>query len=364
MINKAHITAFQLFFVLLHVQVGVGIISLPYSVFNKANVNSWISILLTGIIIQVFILLFGKLMVRFPSQHLFEIIHTLFGKVVGKILTILYTLVYIFIGIIGLAKFVYILKIWMMPHTPRWVLLGLMCFTVFFIVKNNLQIIARFMFISSFIFIGFIIVAIYSLKYAHITFILPVAADGMMPIFKGTAPSLFAFQGFEMLLIMYPFVQAPHKEVLKTATMANIFITLFYTMLTFASILFFSAEELKLIPQPVLYIIKAFSTRIIERPDLIFTALWIIIVATSLMGTIYTSSIALTAIKKPKSLILYTFIIASLIFLGSLALTNKYVVQSLSNMQDYILIPFIWGMPIILLLISILFNKKEKVNNE
>lgn len=360
--NKQSITTFQLFFLLIHIQVGVGVISLPYDIYSNAGRDSWISVILTGMIIQLLIFLYSKLMNRFPSHNLYDIISLLFGKFVGKAIAILYFLLYAFFGSLLLANFVYLLKAWMMPHTPKWILLVLMCFTAVFIVKENLQIIARFVVISSVVFIGFFAAATYALKYSTFTYLLPIAHEGILPIIKGLPQSLFAFQGFEVLLIIFPFVQASNKKIIKIASGANLFVTFFYLLLVTVSMVFFSSEELKLVPEPVLYLIKGMSFRVLERPDLLFTSMWIVLVATTLIATVYIASLGLSTIKNTKGLTKYAIIVAIITFFGALFLNNRHTISTIAAFQGDVLIPIIWGFPIVLLLVSILMKKKEEVD--
>ncbi|RST59222.1 spore gernimation protein [Siminovitchia terrae] len=361
MIGKKEITQFQLIFLLIHSQVGVGVVSLPFDVFMKAKGDSWISILLTGVIIQIAILLFGALMMRFPSSHLYGIAQSLFGKVIGKMIVILYSIYFIYFGSLVLEKFSYILKAWMMPLTPKWLLLVLMVVTAVYIVKGNLQLIARFFVIASVVLIGFIGFAAYALKDANLTFILPVGANGVLPVIHGINPSLYAFQGFELLLIFHPFVQSDKKGVLKAATIANIFVTLFYLFLVLTCLLFFSPEEFKLVPEPVLYLIKAFTFRIIERPDLLFTSMWIVLVATTFMSALYISSLGLSVAMNSNKIKKFVILTASICFGLAMFFHGKYEIASISRIyNNFLVFTFALGLPILFLLVSIIFNKKER----
>ncbi|WP_144460412.1 GerAB/ArcD/ProY family transporter [Siminovitchia fortis] len=364
MIAKKEITQFQLIFLLIHSQVGVGVITLPFDVFMTAKGDSWMSVLLTGVIIQMAIFLFGALMMRFPSSHLYGIVQSLFGKWIGKMIVILYSMYFIAIGGHILAKFVYILKAWMMPQTPAWLILVLMALTAVYIVKDDLQLMARFFVLSSVVLIGFIGLAAYALKDANLTFILPVGTNGVLPVIQGTGEGLYAFQGFELLLVIHPFVQSGKKGVIKAATIANIFITLFYSFLVLTCLLFFSPEEFKLVPEPVLYLVKAFSFRIIERPDLLFTSMWIVLVASAFMNTIYASSLGLSNVMNSNKIKNYVIITACLCFLLAVIFNGNYEVVSISRIYNkFIVFPFALGLPILFLLISIIFNKKERGNS-
>lgn len=364
MIGKKEITQFQLIFLLIHSQVGLSVITLPFNVFMEAKENSWISVLLSGVFIQIIIFLFGALMIRFPSNNLYGIVQSLLGKWIGKMFIILYSMYFIGIGGLILARFTYTIKTWLMPLTPIWILLLLMVFTAVYIVKENLQLMARFFFLSSIVLIVFIGLTTYALKDANLSFILPVGLNGVLPIFQGMRRGLYAFQGFELLLIIHPFVQSDKKGVIKAATIANIFVTLFYLFLVLTSLLSFSPAEFKLIPEPVLYLIKSFSFRIVERPDLLFTSMWIVLAATAFMNTIYASSLGLSMVMNSNKIKKYVIIATGICFLLGMFFHEAYQLESISRFyNNFVVFPFAIGLPILFLLISGIFNKKERGNS-
>lgn len=363
MINKTEISAFQLVFLLIHVQIGVGIINLPYDIFLKANSDAWISILLSGMFIQLIILCYSFLIKRFPNYTIYDIHLTLLGKWIGSLIIIVYILFYIISGSLVLANFVYYIKTWLMPRTPSWVLIGLMGLGAIFILKENLQIIARFLVLCSVFLIGFIVAAFYAFKFANITFILPVGSNGITSITKGIAPSFLSFQGFEMLLIFFPFVKASNRTIIKSASIANLFVTLFYTLLVLVSLLFFSKDELKLVPEPVLYLIKAFSFRIIERPDLLFTSMWIVLVATSFIVFVYGATLGVMTLTKTTRLNYVITILTVICFIIALNIKGVYNTSNASTLFHMYLIPIFIFFPLFLLVVSLIRRKKE-VNNE
>ncbi|MCJ8007658.1 GerAB/ArcD/ProY family transporter [Lederbergia wuyishanensis] len=362
--SKQHISPFQLILVLIHAQIGVGIVSLPYDMFNKSNGDSWISVLITGVILQVMILLIWILMSRFPNKNFFEMLQTLFGKFFGKFITILYSGYFNFVAGMVLAKYGYAIKVWMLPLTPKWLLLVLMIVTAIYIVKENLRILTRFFLLASFTLIVFIALSAYSLKFSNITYILPIGSHGIQKIINGISAGFPSFQGFELLMLLFPFVRADRKSVLKAATIANVFVTIFYTFIVLTCLLFFNPRELKLVPEPVLYLIKSFSFKIIERPDLIFTSMWIVLVATTLMSLLFVSSIGLSFVMNTKSHKYFAYITAFACFLIALIPQGKFEIEALGKINHKLVVFFAFVFPIIFLLISIIFKKKERSDSK
>lgn len=361
--SKTSITTFQLIFILIHMQIGVGILSMPHDLFKASGTDSWITILVTGIITQLFIFLFGALMKRFPNNNIFGIARLLLGKKLGNVLTIMFSIFYIFFAVITLARFAYILRAWMLPHTPSWVILAIMCFTTVFIVKENIQVIARFTIIASVVFTSFIVVSIFVLDNATFSHLFPVGTNGFSPIIKGVPKTLYSYFGYELIVFLYPFVQPPNKGIVRSATIANIFVTLFYFLLVVITLISFTAKELLQIPEPVLFLVKSISFEIIERPDLLFTSMWIVLSATTIFIIIYISSLGLATVMRTTNLIYAAIIVTFVSFLGTLPVDDMFIMDALSKLGDRFIRPVILGVPIIFLIISIICNKKEEVED-
>src|SRR5699024_7757795 len=255
--KKEGLSKFQLFLILIHAQIGLGIITLPHDVFMTSNKSAWITILISGFIIQVFILIFGYIIKKFPSYSLPELIEKLLGRIPGKTLNVLYTIYFVLLASSLLAKYVVILKIWMMPVTPKWFLVILVLITAVYAAKENLSIIARFFLIASSVLIIFLGLSTIALKESKFIYALPILKEGFQPVLKGIPKTINSFQGYETLLFIFPFVKGSPRDIVKTASMANLFVTFMYTFLVFVSIVFFSSPELTLVSEPVLYLVKS-----------------------------------------------------------------------------------------------------------
>ncbi|MEK3887712.1 GerAB/ArcD/ProY family transporter [Bacillus sp. FSL K6-3431] len=358
--NKKEITKFQFIFVIIQFQIGVGIISLPYTVSRKAQGDSWISVLLAGLIVQGVIVMMCVLMNRFPTRNLFEILQILLGKFIGKFTVFLYSVYFILLGSATIASYGYIIQIWILPLTPTSIVLILMVLTGVYIVKEDLRVMARFFVLASLVLIVFLALSAYALKDANFTYILPIGSSGASSILQGIKPALFSFQGFEILMIIYPFVQSTRGGLLKTASLANVFVTLFYAFLVLISVLFFSQKELTLTSEPILYLIKSFSFKIIERPDLLFTSLWIVLVATTFMIDLYAASSGFAFVMNAQDIKKYIYVAAAICLLIAVNIIGKFAVDAFAKVVSQLGIIFILIIPSFLLFFSIIFKKKER----
>lgn len=352
-----NISPFQFALILIHAQIGVGMITLAIDVHNYAKSDSWISVLLAGLFIQCIILLFGLIVKRFPREHFFNVMEIVLGKWFGKTFILLYCIYFIITGSILFAKYTVILKSWMMPLTPQWVLVALIALVGIFAAKENLQVISRFFILATAVIIIFLGFLIYALKDANYTYILPVGRSGLVPILKGAYTTSLSFQGFEYMLFLAPFVLANRKQVIKTATFTNIFITFFYTFVVLTTHLFFSSNELELITEPIFYLVKSFSFNIIERPDLLFTSMWIFLVVTSTVVLFYIISLGLASLFESKRRTPYVYIATFVSFIISIFLYGESRIKVVTNYFSKITL-LITITPILFLIISYFLRRK------
>jgi spore germination protein (amino acid permease) len=356
--NNNSITPRQLFFVIIQTQIGVGILSLPFTLFLKAKTDGWMSVMFAGLFIQFVILMIWLLMKRFPGKTLYEVIPLLIGPVAGKVLNALYCIHFIFVSVLILMYFNQITGRWIFPETPKWVMISCVGLTSAYLITSSARIIARFFIIvTPLLFVLFLIIA-YSYTDVHFLYILPVGASGIKNVLLGTQDATVALLGFDAALVFYAYTSGTPEKKLKAVTIAALCVTLFYTYVTFTTFIYFNAEEIVIVPEPVLYMLKAFSFKVVERTDLVFMSLWLVSVATSFMSYLFVAAKgvqSLLNLKHHKKTIPYLAI--GSIILASIPKTNLQIKQ----WGEYIsLSSIIFTMPIVALLLIIALVRKKK----
>ncbi len=71
-------------------QISIGILALPHLLMMKSGSSGWISILLTGLLVQLTFSLYMILFHRFPKLNLYEMLEEVFGTLAGKGVQVLY----------------------------------------------------------------------------------------------------------------------------------------------------------------------------------------------------------------------------------------------------------------------------------
>jgi len=357
--EKNKITPGQLMFVITQAQVGYGVLALPHQVFSVAKADGWISTFLSGIVIQLIILVIWAVGRRFPSMTVYEILPHVFGKPLGKTLHAAYIVYFILTGVSTTVNFGGIIGKWMFSNTPNWVIYVLMLGVCMYLARENFRTIARFFVLVTSLIVFMIVIAAWAYTKANLLYILPIGQAGWPSIVKGSYQVTIAMIGFELLLVVYPYVEGDSKAVLKAASLGNVFTTILYVFMVFTSLVFFSPNEMELVPEPVLYMLRAFTFQLIERPDLYFLSIWMVLVSTSLIGNLYLASKGLTRLfggNKHSKAIPYT---AFLVFVVAMFMKDPFKIEAFTGWISIVSYVFTLVIPLVILGISFAFRIRQ-----
>lgn len=357
---KTRISSFELFFVLLQTQVGVGLLSLPFETYKGVKHDGWISILISGFLVQMTIFLIWSLCRRFPHNTLFDFSTIIVGKFLGSVMNLGYIIYFLIVVSYVFMVFTDILKRWILTETPPWIffLVGF-CILVYGCWGTVKNMVSLFSFISIFI-LGMLFISFFVFLEPgiDIRYLFPIGSEGIGVIIKSTKDSFVSFLGFETLLIYFAFLKKPHKaSAIKGAISATLFITFFYVYIVIIATIMFSPDEILLVPEPVLYMLKAISLPILERLDLFFLSIWIIVVASTVISYSYLASMGINKLfhlRHKKSVFIAGAFVFCLVFL----LYGRIELRQLGNLVTSVSYFFSVIFPGILLVISFVFKKR------
>ncbi|MGM7700774.1 GerAB/ArcD/ProY family transporter [Pseudalkalibacillus sp. Hm43] len=360
--NKSEsITKYQLLFMILQTQIGVGVLGLPYSVHKVSKSDGWISVILAGLIVQLMILVIWALVRKYPGETIYGIAEQVTGKFFGKIIAGLYILYATIISTLILILFQDILKLWVLPNTPKSVIMFLMLFASLYLVKERIRVIARFyLFVTSMVPVLIILTFISFPDVAEYRYLFPIGQAGALKILVGAHSVLISMLGFEMLLLLFKYVDANDRSIIKSVSIANGITTVIYVFLTIISYVVFSPKEIEIVPQPVLYMLKAITFKIVERIDLLFLSIWIVIVTTSLMSYLLFASKGLSHFMKKEEHKKAAYVLAIPIYLLALIPQDKFQIEQISTYIGYASYLFIAIFPIVLWILSRMTSSNSK----
>jgi len=361
---KDKITPGQLMILVIQSQIGVGVLFLPSTVESAAQNDAWISVILAGFAAFLLIVILWGLSRRFPANSFFEFLPLLLGKAVGKIVHFFYAALFVLECSLVSVLFADVIRDWVFPNTPRWAIIGLLLATSLYLAQENIRTIARFFVLTFGLIFILILIATYAYHDAQILYILPINQAGIPKVMYGMMKTMNSLFGFEIIMFVYPYVRGTGKEILKATGFAHVFSTFVYTYLVFTCLVVFSPEELRMIPHPVLYMVKALSFSIFERADLYFLMIWAVVVVSTVMSYLYMSAKTVSTLFGKKQHRGTAPYVALLILFIALIPHDQDMINRLQLIVGILFGVFLVVFPFVLLCISYFMNIKGKERAE
>ncbi|MEH7245332.1 endospore germination permease [Neobacillus niacini] len=357
--NEKSITLNQLFFVIVQAQIGISLLSIPFKAHKYAKGNAWISVIIAGLIVQIFVLIIWMLMKRHKGKTILEISQTVLGKYIGNLVNFSYLLYGVLVMSNVVILYADIIERWILETTPKTVMIFLIIATGIYLGKQNLRVIARFFtIVNVLVFLLFVLSFFAFSNNLSFTNLLPISQSSFTDMFKGSTQVTSALLGFEILLFIFPFVLGQEKQMLKKMTSAIatvVIIYLYFAVLTLAT---FSQKEIAIVPEPVLYMLKGLNFRVVERIDMIFLSYWIIPMTTSFVVYLYIASSAAGKMFHKGKRKYPVWYLSILVFGIAYFFSDAIQIQTFNHYTAVISLIFIFGIPLFLLLLSIIFKNR------
>lgn len=314
--KKYSITSKQLMTIIISSQIGLGILTFPSDIAKITGHDSWISVILGGMIFMILTALMVLLLKHYGSKSIIQINKDLFGNLWGNLVNIIFLLFFGISAINGVRLYCEFIKLTVLTNTPSLLLTCFIMLPIFYTAWNGLKSFARF---SAINYIGLtltLILIALIFKQFNFSFLEPVGSSGISSISQGTFSTVYALLGPELVGILFPYV-SDKKKVLKYTFFANLITTSFYVIVVISTTSLFGENMLQELVIPLIKLSRTYYAPIFERIDLFYFALWVPNIALSTGGYFITAEIAvrqfLNINKHDKlELIIFTVIIIGL----------------------------------------------------
>lgn len=191
---------------------------------GDAKNDAWI-VAITGVIVSIpMLMVYAKLLSLFPEKGLYEILEIIFGKIISKIISVLYIWYSFHLGALVIRNFGEFINTVTMPETPMIVpmlCLGIVCIVA---VKAGIEVMARVSaFVLPYLLLIMALVQLLGISSLNFEFIKPVLANGLKPILKGTF-SIFTFPFAESVLFLEVLFNLKNKQSFKKVYLTSLFL--------------------------------------------------------------------------------------------------------------------------------------------
>jgi spore germination protein (amino acid permease) len=283
---KNRITLMQYIFLIHGVQMGVGVLTLPRELAEKAGTDGWIAIIISWSISTLASLLIIQIMKKHPNGTLLDLLTHYFGKWVGKAGTILFALYFALLAHVIFIREALFIQAWILPHTEVYVTILLLSIPSYLIARKNIKILGRYSELVFFMTLWTVIIYLIPLKNAEWLNLLPVIKEGWFPILKAAKTAIFSFVGFEIAFFLYPFLHKKEKASLGIV-IANSLSLLAFLTITIGAFAFFSPDEITAYNEPTIAKLKVLEFKFIERLEIVFFSFYLFVMSTTVLPLMY-----------------------------------------------------------------------------
>jgi spore germination protein (amino acid permease) len=365
MIHLEKISISSLVCLVILTQIGAHILKIPYQESLHSGYDSWISLFLGGVIAQGIILIIYQLGKRYADQPLPYYIFAITGKPLGAILNILLAAYCVENSLIVIVSYSDVLNRWVLFETPWSVLIGVSCLIAAYIASSTLRSMTQITKLIMIMFlIGMAIIFVSGMGRGDFRNFLPVGSHGIVSIIRDAIPTLWAYSGFELLLYVFPFISChKKKDIFIAMSVANGFTTMIYVLVAVIVTYNYSESQIKVIPEPMVFILRKFNWPVVQSLDIVFMTIWLSVTTVTVFVYLFLGAryLAFVSGKEIQKHPLIVWILAIICFFVGLWGSDKQWLLRLSNFHNIYATWFIITIiPTTLLFVSIVRRKVAK----
>lgn len=273
--------------------LGVGILTLPASMAKEVENDGWILSLIAGLLCIGIVYIMCKVGEKYPQNGLVGTLKILFGKFLGVVLALPILFYFLLFASLETRIFGETAKLFLLNRTPlEFIVLPLIIVSVI-LARLGIEPLVRFFEavtpVILFVLVVLFIVGITNTDFSNLK---PVLSHDIFSFIKGISSAMFAYAGFEVLLIVFPFIKEPNKAF-KSSRNAIFLLIIAYVIVIIESYAKFGVKLTQSFMYPTMSMIKASDVpgAFIERIEGILEALWVLFVYTTMASLLYSLSI-------------------------------------------------------------------------
>jgi spore germination protein (amino acid permease) len=273
--------------------LGVGILTLPSSLVKEVDQDAWILAIISGLINILFIYFMCKVGVKYSEYGFVGTLKKLFGSFFGFMLALPVFIYFLVFSGLETRIFAETLKAFLLSNTPlEFIILPLLILAIF-LARSGVEPTSRFFeAVTPVIIFITVIIMLVPLPNSDFTNVRPLFASPISKYITGLSTGAFAFAGFEILLILFPFMRKP-TDAFKVSLISLMSIIALYTIVTIECLAKFGSKETQSLIYPTMMLIKSSEIpgAFIERLEGLLIALWVLLVFTTIVALVFAFSI-------------------------------------------------------------------------
>lgn len=196
----------------------------------ESRQDTWISCIIGVLMVIPLILAYSRVSTLFRGESIFDIFYILFGKVGGRVFTVIFTFYAVQLAALVIRNFTVFIQITAFPETPQLVVAIFIGITCYLVVKHPINLMGRgCVWVFPVIVLSITITVVLLIKNMHFSNIRPILASEPSNLFAG-AFAFLAFPFGEIVLFMgvtqhLEKTESVYKAYFKTFAIGGIIMT-------------------------------------------------------------------------------------------------------------------------------------------
>lgn len=354
------ITVIQAATILISTIIGVSVLPLPLIAARAADTGAPL-VTLIGIVISFFgLAVVTKLGMRFPEQSIIRYSEVILGKWMGRICSLM--LIVFFSLLTGLAsrEFGEVVISAVLQETPLEVTVIVMLLLAAIFTRNDVNTFAyiHYFYLPVILAPVLIIVAL-SFKNANVLYLQPLWGNDPSGMITGTLTIAALFQGSFIMTMVIPSMRNPQKAM-KATLWAFIIAGGLYLLIVLATVSVFGPEEIKKLLWPTLELARDTSLpgNILQRLDVIFIAVWVTAVFTTIYSTYMFTVYAMSKLFRVRDHKMFSFFILPIVFVIAMIPQNTLQMYEIIQLVGMLGLIITILYPLLLYVIHIITKKR------
>lgn len=206
-LEQGKISSTQAKYYVISTIMATSILFVPSISTQKALQDAWISVIIAFVVGLVVAYMSANLGMKFPNKTVIQFSETLLGKVVGKVIGLIYVLYFFYVCIFVQRQFGELMSSVFMINTPIWIFIIILTLLSCYVVLNGLEVLTRVNNLIVFIMIFSItLVLILTVKNIQIFRFLPVFESAVGNILLGSFSPAGWFSESSIIMMLIPFI--------------------------------------------------------------------------------------------------------------------------------------------------------------
>ncbi len=287
-LERYKISPFLVFYLILSMQIGIGILGFQRTLSIHSSQDAWISVLIAGLSLHVYLWMIYKIAETVNGDIVTAHIYVA-GNLIGKLISSLF-IVYFFINMLTvLRSYIEIIQVWMFPDLSTfWFSFAILLLSIY-VINGGFRTVVGISFFGFILPSYLFLIFGYNLKFSNFNHLLPIWEHSLKDILLGSYHMSLTIIGFETVLFFYPFIKDPQKSK-KWAHFALLSTTFIYTGLMVLTIAYFSDEQLHKSIWATLTMWKIVKMPFMDRFEYIGIATWMLVILPNICTSIWIAS--------------------------------------------------------------------------